>query len=264
MMYKNDLVAVLKTNGKILREDGSTVYVPFGSEYSILVKNLRAVKALVSISIDGEDVLSGKKLIVSPNSNLELERFLADALDKGNRFKFIQKTEKIQDYRGDKIDDGIIRIEFQYEKPVEIVNTGWSSRGMSFSKGISHGGDNMSCMRGMGPRGASDTQATFSTSSLNSQLNSPATMDSLDSFTPLADEGITVKGSESDQQFRIGSVGALETQKHVITLQLKGVSEKGNVVEKPVTVDTKKVCKICGTSNKHAHKYCIECGTFLE
>ena len=38
MMYANKLVASLKANGKILREFKDNVYIPFGSEYSFLLK----------------------------------------------------------------------------------------------------------------------------------------------------------------------------------------------------------------------------------
>ena len=44
MMYNNKLVAAIKSNGKVLREFGEEVYIPFGSEYSILIKNLHSVR----------------------------------------------------------------------------------------------------------------------------------------------------------------------------------------------------------------------------
>ena len=123
MMYKKDFICVIKINdGKILREHNNIIHLPFGSEYNICLKNLRNEKALVSVEIDGADVLNGSKLIVNGNSTINLERFLED-LDKGNRFKFIEKTEKISEYRGDKVEDGIIRIEFQFEKPYVPVFT---------------------------------------------------------------------------------------------------------------------------------------------
>ena len=42
MVYKSNFVAVVKTNGTILREKGESndeVYLPFGNEYSLLLKN---------------------------------------------------------------------------------------------------------------------------------------------------------------------------------------------------------------------------------
>lgn len=112
MMYNSKFVASIKCDGSILRENGETVYLPFGSEYSILLKNLESRKALVGITIDGEDVLDGVKLVISPNETVNLERFY----NRKNKFKFIEKTEKISEHRGDRIDDGLIRISFKFEQ----------------------------------------------------------------------------------------------------------------------------------------------------
>jgi hypothetical protein len=49
MMYHQKLVASIKANNKILREFKDTVYVPFASEYSILIKNLNTVRAVVNV-----------------------------------------------------------------------------------------------------------------------------------------------------------------------------------------------------------------------
>lgn len=258
MMYKNDFVAVVKENGKILREHGNTVFLPFGCEYSILMKNLRSKNVLVSISIDGEDVLNGNSLIINGNSELELERFL-EFMSEGNKFKFIQKTSKIQEYRRDKVDDGIIRIEFQYEenitkqqKPIIWSNTFkykdknvmWTSASTDFN-----------CLRG-----TSDiTTCCYNHSPSNVVLDGTIN----NASEPLYDEGITVKGSMSNQKFAYGSIGKLEPEKHVITLQLKGSKENGDVVNKPLTVKTKQECSTCGTKNDSKNKFCIECGTFL-
>ena len=72
-------------------------------------------KQKLRISIDGVDVLNGQSLLVNPNDTTELEGFLNDCIAK-NKFKFIPKTEEISEYRGDKIEDGLIRVEFWYEK----------------------------------------------------------------------------------------------------------------------------------------------------
>jgi len=115
MTYKEQFVAEVKVNGKILRVRNDEVFLPFGSEYSLLLKNLNSKRASVKISIDGTDVLDGNALVVGPNQTAELEGFLKGSTGK-NKFRFIQKTKEIQEHRGDKIDDGIIRIEFAYEE----------------------------------------------------------------------------------------------------------------------------------------------------
>jgi len=80
---------------------------------------------------------------------------------------------------------------------------------------------------------------------------------------PNADEGITVKGSQINQQFRYASIGDLEEPKAII-IQLKGMTDSGKTIEKPITVKTKLTCKTCGTKSKSSNKFCGNCGTFLE
>ena len=58
-MYGNKIAAAIKVSGKVLREFKDTVYIPFGSEYTILVKNLNTKRACVNIYLDGECVSGG-------------------------------------------------------------------------------------------------------------------------------------------------------------------------------------------------------------
>lgn len=122
-MFNNKLVVAIKNKGKVLRErkgDGAmNVFLPFGSEYSVYLKNLNTVRALVKIEIDGESATGTHELVVQPNSSIDLERFIKNGnLSEGNRFKFIERTAKIENHRGIGGEDGLIRVEFQFEKPV--------------------------------------------------------------------------------------------------------------------------------------------------
>lgn len=117
MTYQLGVVAVIKTNGKVLREVDGTVFLPFGSEYSILLKNLKTVRIMASVSIDGEDTSQGRRFIIGPNASLELERYIRNGnLQAGNRFKFIKRTEGIEAHRGVKVDDGLVRVEYWTEQ----------------------------------------------------------------------------------------------------------------------------------------------------
>lgn len=42
-MFKNKLVAGLKVDGKIVREDKNTIYLPYGTQYNIFIKNLNTI-----------------------------------------------------------------------------------------------------------------------------------------------------------------------------------------------------------------------------
>lgn len=280
MVYKQKLVAVVKVDGKILREVGDCVYLPFGSEYSILLKNLESRNALVKISIDGRNVTDGG-LIIKSNSSVDLERYIDNNMNRGNRFKFIQKTEKIVDHRGDRIDDGMIRVEYQFEKmkseeidinehhhhihhdhypwrpyypfsPIvyyggqvvnsgsEIIGTGMISSEVGSLKG-SISSSNCALLNS-GECIVNDTQAK------NLNLNK--------------DEGITVKGSESNQSFNYAHISFLEENKHVIIIRLKGQVGKQAPVAKPLLVREKIQCPTCGTRNERAN-FCKQCGTHI-
>jgi hypothetical protein len=123
MMYNNKLVVSLKANGRILRENKDTILIPFGSEYSFLLKNLHTQRAVVNIFIDGDNIVEGG-LVINAGQEVNLERYIKNGnLTEGNRFKFIERTAAIEDGpRGIKLEDGLVRIEFQYEKPPMRVN----------------------------------------------------------------------------------------------------------------------------------------------
>ena len=119
-MYQSKLVASLKANGKILREFKDTVYIPFGSEYSFLLKNLNTTRALINVFIDGENVIEGG-LVLNAGQEVDLERYVKNGnLKTGNKFKFIERTSKVEEHRGVKLEDGLVRIEFQFEKVVPV------------------------------------------------------------------------------------------------------------------------------------------------
>lgn len=271
-MYNQKMAACLKANGKVLREFKDEVYVPFGQEYSILLKNLNSVKALVTITIDGQDVAEGG-LVVNPNSEFELERFIkAGNLKSGNRFKFIQRTAGIEKHRGIKVDDGLIRIEFKYERPpvqqfnnwpnrLGGYNDHWNSSPMygnlrslnAVSKGIS--GDSL-----IGSTSAINCSAAFADSSPQLMNMSVGTAQSLSA----PEVGITAPGSVSDQKFVEAAWFATEAETHVMVLRLFGETETGKQIVQPVTVKHAPVCGMCGHRNKARAKFCSECGAGLE
>lgn len=261
-MYNNKFVATVKADGKVLRELGDTVFIPFGSEYSLYLKNLNTVRALVKVTIDGEDI--GADLVVRPNGEMDVERFVKD-LNKGNRFKFIERTSSIEQHRGVGSTDGLVRIEFSFEKPyvppvytprpspwisASGFNINGALRSVDYSKG-----ETMKATAAL----ATDLYCAtngIGTSSFECHLGA-ATMDSF------SDVGITVPGSVSDQKFQTVSSFPVEAQSHVIVLQLKGESGYNKVTE-PVTVKTKPKCVTCGKVNKATSKFCSNCGTSLE
>ena len=289
-MYHNKLVASLKANGRILREFKDTVYVPFNTEYSILLKNLNTQRAIINIFIDGTNIVEGG-LVLNAGQEVDLERSITNGnLSAGNKLKFIERIKAIEDGpRGIKLEDGIIRIEFQYEMPRPVINindvwwknsivgqgtggayygttntvgtagstsaTTFNVNGVLRSADYSHG-ETMKAMA------SSATNATLQSMNISAQAahDGMATMD----WMPANDVGITVPGSKSEQKFQTTSIGTLEAEKHTIVLKILGETPDNKPVTEAVTVKKKPKCVTCGKQNKATAKFCSECGTALE
>jgi len=241
MMYESKLAAAIKVSGKVLREFKDTVHIPFGSEYTVLLKNLNTTRAVVNVFIDGENAVPGG-LVVDPGREIDLERWIKNGnLSEGNRFKFIERTGSVEQHRGIGIEDGLVRIEFQFEQPPRPITWNTSNINSVYPQGgILRGFDNAHY-------GVTCSSATYDATSVNS------------SHSLLNDVGITVPGSHSTQKFSTAYVGALESTKHSMVFKLLG-----GTMPKPITVKHKPKCVTCGKQNKATAKFCIECGTALE
>jgi len=251
MTYKDQFIAEVKCNGSILRVRDDIITLPFGSDYSLFFKNLSSKRASVKVSIDGQDVLYGNSLVIDGNTSTELLGFMNGSQVK-NKFLFIQKTKEVQEYRGDKIDDGIIRIEFAYEK-VKPVTFLTELKPPQFNWNYNEWFTGNSADKYNSKRSL--------TSDVN--INSVTYSCSVGVNTPLLDEGITVKGGEIRQQYTYVTMGELE-ESSVIILKLKGVTLTNQPVQQAVTTSKKLICSSCGTKCKSLYKYCPNCGTYLE
>lgn len=261
MVYKDNFITVIKHKGKIMRELNGCVKLPFGSEYSILLKNKDSRTAVANIEIDGEDVMNGHKYIVPANSTRELKGFLK-GMNAKNKFRFIKKTKEISKFRGDRLDDGLIRVEFQFEQKQEepwLIYNNWPCNfNLNFHSIIDDDSSGIS--------GNHQFTYTSNTSGLTKHSSEEVCSSMHNVSKPLSDEGITVKGSKTNQQFKYGYVGNLESSSSVIIIKLVGEVKKVNKVikvRKPITVRTKIQCPTCGKKWRSSMKFCGNCSTAL-
>ena len=286
-MYNQKLVASIKVKGKILREFKDTVYIPFASEYSVLLKNLNTVRAVVNVFVDGENAVPGG-LVIDPGRSVDLERWIKNGnLSEGNRFKFIERTAQIEDGpRGIKEEDGLIRVEYQFELPRPVINlnqvfgnnstiysseyqgvtdkysktSGWiTASGASTISQMNVGG----VLRGVDYSAGEATKAA-ATAAINKVAPDAIEYHSGAATMDWNDVGITVPGSKSTQTFQTVTMSALDPVKHNIVLRIVGDLGHNKPVDKAVTVKHKPKCVTCGKQNRAHAKFCVECGTALE
>lgn len=256
MMYSNKFVTAVKVNGKILRENRGKVYLPFGSEYSFLFKNLENRRAQVRFEIDGSKT-SDQWFVIEPNSFVEVERFIKNGnLNAGNKFKFIERTSAVEQHRGVKAEDGLVRIEYKFEQEqpkwqyyncnyVDTPNTPvynpefWEYSGPIVTMNSCTSGN---ILRSSGMRSSLGAAQFIAHKAQQTQ----------------SDAGITVPGSRSNQKFTQAAWFATESQTHVMILQLFGGTKPA------ITVDQKIKCPTCGQRNKAHNKFCGQCGTAVQ
>lgn len=293
MVYKNHVVAAVKVDGKVLRETNGEVLIPFGSEYSIFLKNLNSVRVQVKVSIDGKDVIEGIWLIIPAHGSLELERFIRNGnLNQGNKLKFIERSKEIEDHRGIEAEDGLIRVEYKTEKvtrykdetiirrhyvdtwdwywpyhPPLIPYRPWRPYPWEVTCGDvtytltsvfndAASSANISC---------NDVSNMQQSSGMlcSTGMRLGTGLNSVNIASIQNDVGITVEGAKSDQKFVQGSWFATEEHSDVLVLKLRG-EIAGKKVKKAATVNRKPKCKTCGLANKGTAQFCSRCGTALE
>ena len=260
-MYANKLAVAVKHRGKVLQEFGEVVYLPFGSEYGLLIKNLNTVRASVKVSIDGRDATEGVNLVVPPNSSIDLERFIKNGnLSAGNRFRFIERNAAVEAHRGIGIDDGVIRVTWSFEMPP----VQWQPPPQSWIKPpdwTTFGGIAGSSGPFYNSSSSTANATNISGATLTSTVNTRRVTDGKSKSAEAA--GVTAPGSVSNQQFT--SVGWFQTEavQHSIVLQLSGQSANVGNIQKVVYTRTKVACTMCGYASKSTAAFCSQCGTSL-
>lgn len=256
-MYKSNLVLAVKVGGKVLREFDDTVYLPFGSEYSLLLKNMFSRKVRAHVTIDGIDVLGGNHLIINAKSSIDLKRFITNGnMESGNAFKFIEKTEKIEKYRGNRAEDGLVTIEFEFEDGSNSIK----SDSEFIKPPFNHAPYNYPTYPGYPTY---PSYPTYPHVLCDTNSNSNMTMRN-DVAVQANTSGITAPGSVTSQSFSRAGIFVGDGVKHTITIQLKGLLEGQQEVQKPVTVTRRKHCSMCGTRVRQIAKFCHECGASVE
>ena len=288
-MYANKMAVAIKTNGRVLRENKDAVYIKFGSEYAICIKNLNTVRCIVNVFLDGDNMVPGG-LVLGVGQTIDLERSIKNGnLTEGNKFKFIERTTAIEEGpRGIKLEDGIVRVEYQFEKTVPqsiSIQQKWIPGHYEYEKTTHHNYfKNINTIWGGLTGAEASTTPTYNVGgtlrsvdcSVNGTMMQAQASLAIDNYCAdnnissqsgftmdWNDAGITVPGSRSDQKFQTTTVGELETEIHSIVLKLLGEGPNNKPVLDPVTVTSKTKCTTCGIQSKLNAKFCAHCGTLL-
>jgi len=258
-MYSNGHVVAVQVNGKTVNDSNGKVLLPFGVEYSLMLKNRNDRKAVVRVYIDGDEVTKTGKLILEANSSLNLERYIDD-MDKGAKFKFVPLGHKDVDDKGNS-EKGWVEVRFQLVKPPQMPviihedhiyhehhhHNYWDYPHWKYpyytNNPIWYSANSGDCVGTLNNGGMNLTTVN---------CNSNVTFSS--NFSQ--ESGATIKGNNSNQKFSYSYVGELESQETVIRFQLVGTSDKDVASQY-----TKTHCNQCGKRYEKNDIFCSKCGT---
>ena len=115
MTYSNKFVMCIIIDGTIQKEsDSGSVFIPFGTEYTIRFRNKNNKRAVVRFSIDGEDV-GGNGYVIPSNDYIDIKRHH----DKDKAFKIVSiDSQEAMDFgkNGNNDIKGHIVAKFYLEK----------------------------------------------------------------------------------------------------------------------------------------------------
>lgn len=238
-MYRKRCVMSVIHNGYPLKEDSGKIFMPFGSDYSIRLKNKHNEACVAKLFIDGVVTNKLGDFIIQPNSSIEIDRFVDKSLDKGEKFKFVEISNKEVDDPTSE-ENGIVRVEFRLGE--KITNDVWADVHQYFYNTYQYPDNNT-----IKDFYASDTARNIK---YTTNSNSVVCGMSANSCSKKSD-GATIRGDESKQNF---SYGFVELSDEVITMELKiaGVVTNNNKRDK--------YCSLCGTNIRSIDRYCFNCG----
>lgn len=285
-MYSNGFAFAIKCCGRPLsefvHEGGNAVYLPFGSDFELFLKNKHSKRAVVEMLVNGAKVYENGDLLIPGKSQITIEAFQPSQ----KRLRF-DREGCIGDYSPGDRDNGLVEVSFRLEEytpfytvprwdlwipPQEIHHHHWHKK-YDYYQPPMFTSDNTSwfCSSSLSEENAPQTRGgglSAGISSYSSNVNISATPSP--SFTPSVplssdlEKGVVVEGSHSNQSTEEISVGPLCSWSTTFRIRLLG-SKEGETVKKAVTTkDTRyKYCSNCSEKHKKTDNFCSKCGNKL-
>jgi len=209
-----------------VKEIDGVAVVKFGAEYSILVKNNNNRRAAAHITIDGSPISTFGALVINANSEVTLERYLTDSLDKGRKFKFVPLDDPQVDDPG-RSENGLIRVEFQLEEKQEYVEWNYNPNLLYSTGADDHSTITDGSVSQLDRVESKINELLIDTNTVSTSINTfniYTTTSGMDCVPTSAESGATIAGGRSDQKFHKINID-LDPEKWAVEIRLKGVRD---------------------------------------
>lgn len=260
-MYREDYVLAVRQGNQTLKEEAGKVLVPFGDTYELRLKNKRGRDAIAFIYIDGKSAVKGG-LVVKAHSHIDLERFVEDNLNSGNRFRFVSINDRRINDKGEP-ENGTIEVKFHEVKETRQLTFPWPEVhhyhydeypwARPLWRRPWHRGDIVYCSSASGKGQALSSSASYSCGSVTPTGSASGPMNVLRSaqLGNAGEAGATIEGPRSDQSFQTVSMDYDKDKCVLISIQLAGYKKASG-----------HFCPDCGFAAAYG-KFCSHCGAKL-
>lgn len=259
-MFKQNTVISIRVGKNFLPDNDSIIKIPFGSEYSILIKNLNNSPINVRMFIDGIQNGQEKGFVIKEKDSLELNSFFIS----NNAFKFINKSKELNERRNENIEDSLIRFE------VDILKENKNNISLKdFNDLIKKTKINPNPYE---KEKSHEKPWEFPKVNLNEHPFLPERKNILggnynpyeqvfctNSVVNYSNEGITVPGNKVEQQEINNFIESnyIKESSFCFIFKLEGIVESLDLKKE------KKSCTVCGKSYKSKFNYCPIDGSYL-
>jgi len=282
-MYSNGFAFAIKCCGRplseFIHEGGNAVYLPFGSDFELFLKNKHSKRAVVEMLVNGSKVYENGDLIIPGKSQITIEAFQPSQ----KRLRF-DREGCIGDYSPGDRDNGLVEISFRLEEhmpfytttnrwdwfpPQEIHHHQWHEKYDYYYPTIFTGNDTSYHCFSSNLSGEHVSQPQVKGRGMSIGGSCKISTTAAPSFTSPApsidlEKGVVVEGSHSNQSTEEVSVGPLCSSSTTFRIRLLG-NKEGETIKKAVTTkDTRyKHCSSCGERHKKIDNFCSDCGNKL-
>lgn len=252
-MYKEKVIASIIANSKSVIENNGLSYVPFDTEYGILVKNKDLNGIVVDIYVDGKKEYAN--IIIEGGSS-----YVFDRNQDGYKYKFLKATDAVKKHNRNK-PIGEVEVVFRkemitlnsYQPTIFYNNNVWGDGAVGAG-----GSPNLGGGSGGGISRSASARRVDITCSASPSFAAPVNTVSNEG------QGFTGAGNLDDAPEFIPEYNRRFSHiKTSIKLKLSGSYDDVNPVTTVYRGRDKIVCDHCGTLQSVGNNYCKECGTNL-
>lgn len=266
-MHVNKVSLAILVDDKALYEKDGKVFIPYGTNYKVLIKNNNPFDIIANISLDTN--FSNDSFLIKAKSKRIVKGFSHD--DKFYGFRFVESMKEIETKRMSELLNGTISISLFENKPNDLLglrindNKPFESTKINpFNPLIPMFPDHSNPPNkfSFDKNDVDFYQNTKKDDSFSKGDSINKILLNSDSLSFEKSKGVNVFGEPVDENANVERYSNINLLGSVFYTFL-GEDNNSNTIIKPVFAKDNIECTACGSKSKPKDKYCSKCGSFI-